>query len=329
MATLNEKTHARITAYEQYILRNTRNWDKLELVIDKKVKGTAPVYNAHGTIVKNLGPGRPIGKLRSKNLYKVTNIPSPKGYESSGHCLATTFGYISIFDISKPIVRKDVMEIEFGVIARLDRAIKSLGPNRLYINNEVYFDGARGASKVSGTPKADFIISTDRSDVFISHKGGSSPSSFSQLSGLSKKSGMQNKETNDFLIAVAQVVANNGKLPYMVYRPIKDFNILNMAVFGPDYKKGKYGVNNCNMIAQGNPLFSNYKDGIKLDWTGHMVYNNDKDIKFFTAGDWTLVLGAFNSMGMHIIIDGVKLASNVRTGIYTIAKLKTSRSREI
>jgi len=327
MGTLNERTHSGKSGYEKYILKND-NYNKLKLVIDKKVT-SAKVYNIKGVVKRKLKAGEEIGPITSRRLFKVENIENPKKYEN-GHCLSTSKGYISIFDISKPTVRKDSMEIESGTIVDLNKALIQYAPARLYIKKDLYFDNILGAKKVNGTPKADFIIYGKSDNIFVSHKGGDSPRDFSQIAGLSEKSGIRTKEVIDFLRAVAATaMVNNDKLPYMVYRPINDKDLLNMAVFGPNCKKSIHDENNCNMIAQGNPILENYKEGIKLNWSGHMVYNDDRDIDFFTKGPYQLVFGAFNSAGMHIILEGKKIATNIRTGIYTITKIKTGNTRLI
>jgi hypothetical protein len=320
-----KKTLAIEHNYERYI-KNNINFRRLELsVVSDDI---IYAYNFNGSIRTKLNTGDSVGKLISPVLYKIEGIENTKNYPA-GHFLRTSKGLISIYEISKPGIKKDVMEIEYTTLKRLNDFIKTVAPVKLYFG-DMYVNNIYSVLKVPGFPKADFFIYGKRDKLYISHKGGQTPQSFLQISGITSKSiPPKFDEIKAFLMSVSGLcMKNNHRLPYAVYREIENSEILKYSIFGYDYGK-QFGYNNVHMLGQGNPIFENYKDGIKLSWSGHEVINNDSDYKKMMIGGYKLVFGAYKAMGRNITIDGRKFASGIRTGIFTIAKMKEFNSREI
>jgi len=244
------------------------------------------------------------------------------------------FGFLdsNIKIVAKPISgTKNPLEKEEAAIRDLTKIIQArddgVGITILLTENNksdgkiLYeFDNIVGAVQVSGVPKADFVLKNKKNNsvCWISHKAAGGAAAFQQYSGITKTADAraygvisQHPEVSDFLNDLSgmhsSVVDNKARY----FREIKDKTLINLAVFGPDYKTSvnpDFGVDNCQFIGQGDPILNVYngrKDihGIAyvLSWSSHMSFNGD--VSFFT-GDYTPIIGARYTSGRKYYTGG-------------------------
>lgn len=164
----------------------------------------------------------------------------------------------------------------------------------------------------NGEPKADvvFVCKKDGElypDCYISYKMGKAAKDFQNYSGLSDKSSayiFNHKETLKFYTTLSAMSASGVKED--IYQLIEDRKIIGLSVWGSDYG-GKFGVNNCHIIAQGSPTIS----GTTLTYT-HSGKNGDFN---FDAG-YQPVFGARYASGRNNKGPNGMSASNFRIGIF-------------
>jgi hypothetical protein len=134
------------------------------------------------------------------------------------------------------------------------------------------------ARSTPGHPKSDFHLETadKQAVVFISHKDGKRPSDFQQWSGVTEPGIIDHPETQDFIKAIRRrVVRTKGKTfptGQAWGRPIEDLNLMMRSMYGADFG-GRFGINNVQIIIQGNVSLIPHQDGVyKL--TGDIVHLN-------------------------------------------------------
>lgn len=154
-----------------------------------------------------------------------------------------------------------------------------------------------GFRQIDGRPKADMAFTYKGKDVvFVSHKLGSKAADFQQYGGFTSDLGyLRNSRSsnivkgssadyiNKFFEEVDLILANVYKLTPDkdgVYdlgktsrgtnfaKPIEDDNISGIVMFGSDYPTGKFGLNNCHVLIDGN---------INLKMIEHGIYELDRN----------------------------------------------------
>jgi hypothetical protein len=160
-----------------------------------------------------------------------------------------------------------------------------------------------GFRQIEGRPKADMAFTFKGKDVvFVSHKLGSKPADFQQYGGFgndlgyaknSRKSkivkGASAAYINQFLEEVDLILEKeynltpdkNGmfdlaktKKGTNFAKPINDDMLSGIVMFGKDYVTGKFGLDNCHVLVDGNIKFSMVEHGvITLDEKGDGVYH--------------------------------------------------------
>lgn len=163
-----------------------------------------------------------------------------------------------------------------------------------------------------GEPKADVVLVQQKDKVltpvcFLSYKMGSNAKGFQNYSGLSEKSApfiFDHKETLKFYQEMKTLADHGGKVEH--YQQIEDKMIKGKAVFGMEYP-GKFGVNNCHAIVQGEPSLS----GSTLNYT-YMHKNGDMSFD----KEYEPVFGSRTASGRgNVGPDGISF-SGYRIGIY-------------
>jgi len=170
------------------------------------------------------------------------------------------------------------------------------------------FTGITGIEKVPNRihgreAKSDFAFKNalGKKILFISHKDGTGPDAFGQYGGVSQSSSgniqdaakiYNNVEVQTYLSRLYQLyddavnrgrlIPNNpfnssGKLTKAVYKLVTSSQLVNEAVYGPDYG-GSYGPDNVHLIGQGqfifNPLVTSDGDVYyRLSFSGPMELN--------------------------------------------------------
>lgn len=167
---------------------------------------------------------------------------------------------------------------------------------------------------VGGEPKADFVLlSINRKKIspsfYISYKLGNNAKGFQNYSGISAKSSSliwNHPETEKFFKILLAMSKTNTRQD--VKQEIVDDNIIYHSVYGQDYG-GQYGLNNVNILAQGN---------ITVSTTGvvkyhHMVKNGDN---LRNDRNYCPVFGARNATGRGAKTPTGENLTGFRIGIF-------------
>ena len=331
MANLSQKTTDGSDSFEKYVTRNPRFKD-IKYKIENKEK--APLLIKNGANYKQisiLNEGEEINIIDSKP-YIINSIKFAKVKYKSKE------GFIQLNKIRKPTAGNGT-SYEDEVVDALNDMFKQFGaPVSIKVNNKLYKDLAY-AVKVDttikrtfgakGDPKADIIICKDKNkpladgSIYISHKKEGGPEAFQQYGGLTEVAGEQiynHPEVKKFLEEVSLYV-KNGKLTNPLIKSIKDKNLMNISIYGPDYGK-QFSLQHTQLIGQGKPKLGKIKeDTYELGFTSHISFSGD--LSHFTGG-YTPVFGATYREGRGYTING-KRVDGVRVGIYPM-KLIQSRS---
>lgn len=146
-------------------------------------------------------------------------------------------------------------------IDSLNNQIKDLGGEICIEFNGETYSNIIGVKNISGQPKADFAF-IDKSGpvLFISHKAGSTPKDFHHYGGISKL----NAETiTNFVDAVKKKspeLFKRGTEYGIPLDPVKDSDIILKAMYGNDYGAPNYGINNVQVILQGDIQLAKSED---------------------------------------------------------------------
>lgn len=173
---------------------------------------------------------------------------------------------------------------------------------------EFKIDGFR---QIEGRPKADMAFTYKGKDVvFVSHKLGSKAADFQQYGGFANDLGYaKNSRTskivksssaayiNQFLEDIDLILENvynlkpdsKGMFDFKptkrgtnFARPIEDDNLAGIVMFGKNYPTGKFGLDNCHVLVDGNIKFKMVEHGVyELDSTDPATYHimNNPNIK--------------------------------------------------
>jgi len=290
MAHLGTKATDGTPAFTKYVTKNP-NWSKkMEFLIETGVDN-APVYDARGRIVATLSAGdkirinisKPTMKkfLGDKKNIAYARIKYGSGFSKSGH--------IKVSKIRKPSGKKNVMEAEENAIKSINEALKKIGhPIICKVKKSdgagyFTFNDVVGCGNVRGTPKADFTLVNSKGDhvAFISHKKAGGAKAYQQYSGITPTAGADiydHPETQKFLSNVVGFIQDE-KLSNPMTMKVKSKKLINMSIYGPDYKKGtNYGIDHVHFIGQGDPIF-------KQDKKNEEVYYLTFSDNTHTSGD--------------------------------------------
>lgn len=324
MASLGGRTTSGELAWDKYVSKNDK-WKDLSLVtendaslLEKKANDLKPIMEIpKGTQIT----------LKSK-LYTT--------YKAKKYAQVTVgrkSGLLNINDIRKPTTFKPT-GYEEEVVNLINSFIKNNGNMpidiRLKGGNKVY-KGISGAIQVdkeikrrggvSADPKTDIILYQNKNDLFsqsniyVSHKKEGGPEAFQQYGGLTEAAGERihsNTETKKFLKQVTEYIKND-QLTNPLIKKVKNNDLKNMSIFGPDYGK-KYGLQHCNCIGQGLPVLkaTRKENEYELDFSSHMSISGD--LSHFKEG-YTPVFAATYRAGRGFELDG-KRYNGARVGIY-------------
>lgn len=325
MAVLSGKTTAGGSAFDKYVKTNPK-WKDLDLEIEQKMEAVFYKENKKDVYDDMLVSGT--------KLELIDNRETLIGKLKLAHVkVKSKRGYVPINKIRKP-TKTNVLAAEEAAMRDLDKLIKDLvsqvGPIKICtpIGDYEGITGVRNITeKVLGREaKADFAITANGKDkIFISHKKSGGPAAYQQYGGVSPKSGTQskptliyeNKEVQDFLKKVTSYIEND-KLVNPVYSPVKSDKLINQSVFGPSYG-GKYGIDNVQCIAQGDPILKpkrNEEACFTLDFSDHVSWNGDTS--YFKRGQYEAVFAATYRAGRGFDVGGQRY-SGARVAIYPVA----------
>ena len=334
MATLSGKSTSGESAFDKYVKNNSK-WKDLTLKVEDKMNAT--FFKSNKTDTHGVLPAGTEFKLASNTSDTIgkTVVANVK--------VGSKTGWIALNRIRKP-TKTNVMEAEEAAIRDLDRLIKDLvkqlGPIKICTPTGDFPNcvGVRNITeKVLGREaKADFAIVNDKGKdvIFISHKKAGGPAAYQQYGGISPKSGSasnptliyDDKEVQNFMRKVAGYIVND-KLTNPVYSYVKSKDLINKSVYGPSYG-GKYGIDNVNLIAQGNPILKprrNEEACFQLDFSDHVSWNGDTD--FFSKGDYRAAFAATYRAGRGFDVDDQRY-NGARVAIYPVALVKNRSGAE-
>lgn len=180
--------------------------------------------------------------------------------------------YVKPFSKYNPLrVEKTQINTLYKILHDIDNSIGS--PFMLKIGNIEYKIDVRLGNiieQVGGSgDKADIKIKTlNKGDVYISLKGDTQL----QWGGISYfKENKIVKEFGDILIERMK----GGKPIHGVSKKINnDFDLIRKSVYGIDYGKPSFGLNNVNHIIKGERLSYEKKNGVMVLTTNKVIYNS-------------------------------------------------------
>lgn len=321
MAVIKDRKH-----FEQYIGSNPK-FDQLEFTLAEN----AVLWDENRNSIQCTCKEGWKVKALSQKLVKVGK-PAANGslFEVIKGNGQKQKGYLRLDAVMKPASGdgsgKDRLEAEKVAMARLDKILKdkfkTQGPVSICTPFGTY-DNCCGVNEIKGTPKADFAIHNHKGDnmIFISHKKQGGAKAFQQYGGLTKKAGTQiseHKETIDFLRQTAQYIQDDA-LQVPTYKDVNDPKLVAMAIFGPQAGGQKFGVNNCQVIGQGEAkLLPKRKEMNCYDLEyDHTVWQKSTDIKkhFMSGQEYRAVFAATYRLGRGFWVDDEQF-SGARVGIY-------------
>ena len=334
MAVLSGKSTSGESAFDKYIGNNSM-WKDLVLKVEVNMNATFFKSNKKDTH----------GVLKAGTEMKLAgNSKDTIGKLQVAHVkVGSKTGYIALNRIRKP-TKTNVMAAEEAAIRDLDKLIKDLvtqlGPIKICTPSGDFKNcvGVRNITeKVLGREaKADFAIydDKDKDQIFISHKKAGGPAAYQQYGGVSPKSGSANnptliyedEKTKNFLRKVAGYIVGD-KLQNPVYSYVKSNTLINRSVYGPAYGD-KYGIDNVNMIAQGNPKLTpkrNEEACFNLTFSDHVSWNGDSD--YFSKGGYRAAFAATYRAGRGFDIDGQRY-NGARVAIYPVALVSNRTGAE-
>lgn len=160
-------------------------------------------------------------------------------------------------------------QVEEREIASLAKQIDELRGDEPFIMLKVANDviEAAGVRKTPGTPKSDFEILDSKGNpvAFISHKDGSpaDPKKFGQWAGLT--SFTDHPEVQKFAELVKKKYPEGmTKGDTAIARVVSDTDLQKRAIYGKDWNKGSFGINNVTSVMQGPVRIVKTKDGYEL-----------------------------------------------------------------
>tara|TARA_B100000287_G_scaffold281547_1_gene265310 strand:- start:4966 stop:5976 length:1011 start_codon:yes stop_codon:yes gene_type:complete len=321
MAVIKDRKH-----FEQYIGSNPK-FDQLEFTLAEN----AVLWDENRNSIQCTCKEGWKVKALSQKLVKVGK-PAANGslFEVIKGNGQKQKGYLRLDAVMKPASGdgsgKDRLEAEKVAMARLDKILKdkfkTQGPVSICTPFGTY-DNCCGVNEIKGTPKADFAIHNHKGEnmIFISHKKQGGAKAFQQYGGLTKKAGTQiseHKETIDFLRQTAQYIQDDA-LQVPTYKDVNDPKLVAMAIFGPQAGGQKFGVNNCQVIGQGEAkLLPKRKEMNCYDLEyDHTVWQKSTDIKkhFMSGQEYRAVFAATYRLGRGFWVDDEQF-SGARVGIY-------------
>lgn len=271
-------------------------------------------------------------------------------------------GYVLITLIRKPTKAPDSVEKRTIDITQTTlnsyKQVSGVGRGpRAGIDIEVEGIGViQNVSTVSKVPervnnreaKADIVLKDTKGTplLYISHKAGGGAKAFQQYGGISKKAGSRSNpalmyndpETQKYLNDLwnfyqdalagapqyggANPFTSDGILKYgRIYRFVQSDDLIGKSVFGPDYG-GAFGIDNVNLIGQGNFLFKPYMNS-EEDIAIRLRFENfeiNGDISEFRKGDYRAIFVSRSSSDRKTETPSGNIPK-LRTGIFNMSYL--------
>lgn len=220
---------------------------------------------------------------RYERIEELTRGLHHLGAEYDGKMPGSSIGGIRVGSI-KVLVKAEGksggLDVEEKAIRDLHSAITAAqisngGPITIRVGKRTIKDVA-GVEKTNGTPKSDFhlVNSTGKPVCFISHKKGSKPNDFQQWGGMTEKEIANHKEVIAFAAECQSKFGDKMPAGTSVYKKIQDKKLKGMSVFGVNFGS-QPGINNVDVLLQGDPGVKETSPGIFVLTANHVHYNGD------------------------------------------------------
>jgi len=154
---------------------------------------------------------------------------------------------------------------EDEALANINQKLKEMGAVDIVLSpgGKVY-KGINGATTFKGTHKADFSLNTDGTPkIFISHKVGTSAKAFQQYGGFT---GLYSyPEVAKFTEDVKEITGGKMEPGGPSYRrKVNSEEVIRKAVYGLDFGASSYGIDNVQIVIQGDLELQPLNDGTFL-----------------------------------------------------------------
>lgn len=218
----------------------------------------------------------------------------------------------------------------------LSRYIEEYGSVNLYLDKKHKMKNVVDIIQPKGDPKADFVVidSNGKGVGFISHKKGGGAKAFQQYGGISGRSGLLKygnsnmiNEVDEFIKAAYEhVMREGGKISYRVYRPVKSSELIRFSVYGNQFNDSEFGIENVNIIGQGNPIIEEYKDGYNLTFDD--VVHHNPDVSWAKKGAYQAIFVArhIKERPLRCLTCNISI-ENMRGGIFNIEYLNSTSEK--
>jgi len=296
LATLSRKrTGSNITVWEDRILGKS-DWNKFADLLFVESKTPVNLIDSDNISIKVLKNLNKLRLLNNKQLLIGKSVYANVSYNG-------TKGYLPITKIGYPA--KSTVKDESLALDNLDKLIKTMDDTGKGItivvkhNNRIHyrFENCTGAKTNAGTPKSDFYIHNSgfKPVCQISHKKAGGPSAYQQYVSIT---GIKNDVINQHPIVKSALrtfsqfhndVVKNHKRFFIKLSPNdrKTIELVKYAIYGPEYGKSQYGVDNIHLIGQGDPVLTRIRDPkctmYELTFTDKISISGDLS-KFFKSG---------------------------------------------
>jgi hypothetical protein len=218
-------------------------------------------------------------------IYDFAIAKPPSTYTTSEKSLSKIVNGKTIYIITKPLPGNpekyedreiNSLNIQLENIKNKARESGEECIIKLRVGNKIFdVEGVRKTLKINnlepdvqeikGMPKSDFEFydKNGKSVVFISHKKGGGPGAFQQYGGISKL--LNNSIIRMYIQKLEEVVfADTGGYDFKsgigYYQIIKDIELCKKSIYGLNYGQSTYGINNCNIVYQGEGKLVNKGD---------------------------------------------------------------------
>lgn len=322
--------------------KNDPNLAKTDFEVERKVKDVPLLDDA----------GNPVGIVDAGDrLHIVSNeertfsslpgsSPSVKVKTASG-----LEGWLQLSKIRSPFNKSTtaVEDIVHGTIrSKFSTIVENEGPFTLYIDGKHKMENVVDIIQPKGDPKADFVILNDKKKGvgFISHKKEGGAKAYQQYGGLSPRvSGLKKygdrkmiREVDEFIRDLDNYLLKNpgAERVSRIYRPVKNPKLVGFSIFGPEYGSGDFGLENVNVIGQGEAIIEPYKDGYNLTFSDS-THHNSRNVKWAMKGPYQATLIARASRGEGRKLRGIRsdIVVENRRGMIAPLALVTGNAIEI
>lgn len=262
-----------------------RKWDRIKSEIGKVIfnmEKEGLLMDEFGQALDQISKGESL-KITSTEEKEINNSSAVKVKLNSGE-----EGWVHLSKIRNPGPSSTTNDEDIAleqIKTKFNSAIQENGPIVLYLDEKHRMENVVNIVQPDGDPKADFAVlnSRDQGVGFISHKKGGGAKAFQQYGGITERSGIKKYGTNEmieeidkFILAVKEYTIKHPRheIPSRLYRFIESEDLIRFSVYGRNFNQD-FGLEHCNIIGQGTPIFEEYSDGYNLTFADEVHHSPD------------------------------------------------------